>query len=170
MPEDPQTRASYPDIPWSKITKKALLSLRSEDLSSRAQIEDLIEIMFDEPETQYFLYVAIGEIAPQAARRAEEKNEIHMRQLKKPFFLHKAGGDHTFTQIREASKDGAEYFQVTLQLTERMKRDLMIQRQLVAAKAAREAESSVVIPKLTFWGFGLDLGELWKRIRKRSTK
>ena len=166
MPEE-QPLAKYPDIPWSEITTWSFLSLRAQDLSSRSQIEELIWQMFDEPETQYFLYLAEGEIAPEAARHAEGRNEIYMRQVKRPFYLHRAGGDRTFTQIREAARGSVEYLQVTLRLTEKMTRGLTIQRQLAAAKAA---EGSVVVPKLTIWGFGLDLGEIWKRIRRRKSK
>jgi hypothetical protein len=123
--------------------------------------------MFDQPETALYLYMAGGEFTPMAMRKAEERNDIQMRRLKRPFYLHRAGDDHSFGEIKEASSDGVEYKQVTLRLTEKQIRELTIQQYLDAEKATKQPDASVLILKPSFGGFGIDLKELWKRWHKK---
>lgn len=165
MGEENPPQARYPDLPWSSVGKETFVPLRAEDLSSRAQVEDLILRMFDQPETSFYLYLADGQFLPVAMRYSEERHEIQMPLVKRPFYLHKAGGDHSFSEIKEASPNGVEYKQVTLRLTEKKRRELTIEQHLQAGEAKRPPEP-VLYVKPSFLGVSIDLKALWKRITK----
>ena len=155
---------TYPDFPWSSIEKGTFLPLRFEDLSSLAAVEELIERMFDAPETSYYLYTSVGQPAPSAVIHAEERGEIQMSLVERPFYLHRAGSDHSFSQILDASPDGVEYQRITLKLSEKMRRELTIQLHLATAEEMKPPDPVLKLEP-NVYGLGVNLRALWKRVR-----
>jgi hypothetical protein len=151
----------FPDLPWSSIQKGTFIALRSEDVSSRADIEDLILHMFDQAETDFYLYTKVGQPAPSALLHAESRGEIQIPTASRSFYLHRAGGDHSFSEIEEASPDGIEYQQFTLKLTEKKRRELTIEQHLAAADLKRDPDPVLEL-KPNISGIGVNLRALWR--------
>lgn len=159
--------ATYPDLPWSSIEKGTFLPLRFEDLTSRAAVEELIERMFDAPKTSYYLYTRVGQPAPGAVTHAEERGEMQMSLVERPFYLHRAGSDHSFSQILDASPDGVEYQRITLKLSAKTRRELTIRLHLATAEEMKPPEPVLKLEP-NVYGFGVNLGAFWKRVRGRK--
>ena len=140
------------------------MPLRFEDLTSRAAVEELIELMFDKPETSYYLYTTVGQPAPGAVIHAEDRGEIQMSLVERPFYLHRAGSDHSFSQILDASPDGVEYQRIALKLSEKTRRELTI-RLHVATAEEMKAPEPVLKLEPNVQGLGINLRALWKRMR-----
>lgn len=155
--------AKYPDLPWSSIRKGRFLPLRFEDLTSRAAIEELVERMFDAPEMSYYLYTRVGQPAPDAVICAEVRGEIQMSLVERPFYLHRAGSDHSFSQILDASPDGVEYQRITLELSEKTRRELTIRLHLDIAEEMKPPDPVLKLEP-NVYGLGVNLRALWRRV------
>ncbi len=154
----------YPDIPWSSIEEGKFLPLTLEDLTPRAAVEELIKLMFDAPEVSYYLYTRVGQPAPDAVINAVVRGEILTSLVERPFFLHRAGSDHTFSQIQEASPDGVEYQRITIKISEKTRRDLTIRLHLATTEELKPPDPVLKLEP-NVYGFGINLRAFCKWVR-----
>ncbi|MBI5438609.1 MAG: hypothetical protein HY936_06625 [Nitrosomonadales bacterium] len=155
--------ARYPDLPWGEISVGHFLPLLPEDFSDSRSIDDLCHHLFDFPECAVYLYIPHDAPLPQVIRLAEENNDILVPLFERPWYLHRAGTERTFVQIPEASADGVEYAQVTLQLSQARRRAMEIELHIHVSKAHETDGPMILRPAL--WGIGVDLPKLWRRFK-----
>jgi len=159
-----KTSAQYPDLPWSGVTVGRFLPLIPEDFPDPQSITELCQYLFGFPEHKVYLFHPFGNPVPDVLRQAEDTNDIVMSLFERPYYRHRAGSERTFTQIPEASQDGVEYVRIKLKLSEARRRAMEIQAHLQTAEAS-ESDSPVIL-RPALWGIGIDLRNLWTRIKK----
>lgn len=174
--EEKQTNSEQPAIfPFKpdKITENVMYVFEDGDLDTDKQINNLISLMFEYPEREFFLFHNVHVSMSAKLRSAEKQNVILLNEVEYFYYKHPkfkkdyvkiSGNNPQFEWEKELIEKGPEYYRFTLKLTEKAKRDLEISYKKF--KEGQMVENPVEV-KPSLFGISVDLIKLWKIIVSR---
>jgi hypothetical protein len=175
----------FPDITPDSVKKSRFCVFENLDFTSQADVDALIQQLFNSPEDSFYLYCeehtsisplvnsavlfgAIRIIESQGFYYSHPKYKRDYVRIREPFIQ--------WEWERKTRDKGPMFFRHELKLSERAKRDLeqaqLLQRQRVEREAERVHASPDNPLKLepNFMGIGIDLRKAWAWLRRWSGK
>jgi hypothetical protein len=149
----------------------------SEDFQMDTDVQELIELMFDDSECKYFYFKSQTEPPNEFLKRALEGGKLLMPKYEDYYYLRPGTersfvkiGPHTMERLGERSgpiNQGQRYFRITLTLSERTKRKLQAHE---IAETAITKDTNPFELKPNLWGVGLDLTKAYRWIKQHLQK
>lgn len=153
-----------------KVKESRMHIFEDDELDTEKQVNNLILLMFEYPEREFFLFHNTNIQLSPKLKSAEEQNIILLNEVECFYYKHPkykkdyvkiSGNNLQFEWEKELIKKGPEYHKFTLKLTQKAKRDLEISYKKFKEKQIIENPLEL---KPNFLGFGIDLIKLFKII------
>ena len=155
---DNQTPGTFPSIaPPDVVICGTLREFITEDFESEKDVQELLLLMFDEPECKFYYFKNVNEPLNRYVAEAEASRDLRFEQYE-DYFYQRPNADRSFVNISpgivrrlgDRVADiirGPRYIRITLQLSEKKRRGFELQ-----------SIKTVISPRenrlLKFWGLG----------------
>lgn len=171
-------RLKWPESlpPFVEVIKGApRVNLTPYDLAAEEALQDLVHDLYWFPDREYFVYFLYGEGIGRKLDRRLQQRGVERKKVEMYFYKHQEPayenhfvralpGAEVPPSVKEATKTQM-YGRVQLSLSVTMRKQLDLVETARATSTAISNAEPVVQAKPNFFGMGLNLNSLWRRLK-----
>jgi len=166
----------FPNIIPDKMEISESHIIEYEDIQTENDLSELILLMFNHPERSFYYFQKKDRSPNKFLEKVKCQGEIlmnvtdffyykHPKNDRDYIKIHRDGGE--FDWEKEVTKKGPMFVRITLQLSERKKRELEIHQKIGMEK---NTDTNPIELKPNFFGFGIDLFKMFGIIKNWLSK
>ncbi|MDW7772465.1 MAG: hypothetical protein SCH71_06185 [Desulfobulbaceae bacterium] len=167
---------SFPDHLITEVKRSMFHDIECTDIGSEEDLHNLVRMMFEFSERDFFLYCPASSGVNQMVLAAEVHGVLSIVRTEKCYYPH-PNSKHDYVKIdrkeplwdweKEVRETAPEFLRCTLKLTDRWRRKLALKEALSEQEANKDEESPLIL-KPTMFGFGIDLQKALKWLKSRK--